>query len=308
MPRPYSYVLIVLLLASGLAWTGSQDSIRVGGIPLFAICASLAFLINWAVFMASYLAQTEHYFDLTGSLTYLTLMAIAFGFNPTFDVGKLLLASLVALWAFRLGTFLFRRVRRAGSDARFDALKTNFGRFLLAWTLQALWVLMTLSCVLAAITSLREVPLGAWAALGISLWLIGFTIETISDRQKSLFRAEKENRNRFITSGLWAWSRHPNYFGEILLWLGIALTSFHALSGWQFTTLLSPIFVFILLTRISGIPLLEERGLKKWGEDEDYRTYLSTTPRLFPRPPRANLPLSGGKLGNRSNTPGEVHS
>jgi steroid 5-alpha reductase family enzyme len=166
-----------------------------------------------------------------------------------------------------------------------DEIKPSFARFLMAWTLQGLWVLLTLSCALAALTTVRPQPLGVFALLGTLLWVVGFTVETLADTAKRRFRAVPGNRDRFIQSGIWAWSRHPNYFGEITLWIGVALVALPVLTGWQYVTLISPAFVFVLLTRISGIPLLESRGKKKWGEDPEYRAYRERTPLLIPRPP-----------------------
>jgi steroid 5-alpha reductase family enzyme len=109
----------------------------------------------------------------------------------------------------------------------------------------------------------------------------------VADRQKRRFRADPNNRERFIQSGLWAWSRHPNYVGEITLWVGIAFIALPVLAGWQYVTLVSPVFVYVLLTRISGVPLLEDRSEKKWGGNPEYRAYRDRTPVLFPRPSRS---------------------
>lgn len=279
-------ILSILLVGSAIAWAGSQNGVEAMGVSLFALCAGLALLLNWLLFLPSYLFQTEHYFDLCGSLTYLALVSCAFLFNPNFDSRSLLLAALVAVWAIRLGTFLFLRVKRAGGDGRFDSLKPRFSRFWMTWSLQALWVFVTLSCALAAMTSTEEVSLGVCALVGSLLWILGFSLEVVADAQKSSFRGHPANRHRFIESGLWAWSRHPNYLGEIALWLGIAIVAFPVLSGWQYATLIAPIFVFILLTRISGVPMLEARGRKKWGMEPAYLDYLNRTPRLILRPPR----------------------
>jgi steroid 5-alpha reductase family enzyme len=257
---------------------------RVGSLPVFALCGALSFALNWLVFVHAYTAQTERYFDLTGSLTFLSLVACGLGLGSR-DPRSLLLALLVAVWALRLGTFLFRRILREGADRRFDALKPDFARFLLTWTLQGLWVFLTVSCALAAITAARPVPLGALAVVGTSIWIAGFAIEAIADRQKTVFRSDPANRDRFITTGLWAWSRHPNYCGEILLWLGVAVVAFPALSGGSLATLISPVFVYVLLTRISGIPLLESRSKAKWGGDAEYQDYKARTPVLWLRPP-----------------------
>ena len=279
-------IVAILLIGGGIGWVGSHGSVEVGGWPLFVLCGVLAFGVNWIVFVPSYLAQTEHYFDLTGSLTYLSLILFALVMNPLGDPRSFLLAGLVLLWAVRLGTFLFRRVKADGSDGRFDQLKPHFPTFLMVWTLQGLWVFLTLACVLAAMTSAESVPLGSFAVLGVLVFLFGWAIEVMADGQKRTFRSLPENRDRFIDTGLWSWSRHPNYFGEITLWVGLALVAFPTLYGWRYFALISPIFVFILLTRISGIPLLTARGKKKWGEDPAYQAYLARTSLLIPRPPR----------------------
>jgi steroid 5-alpha reductase family enzyme len=278
-------IAVVLAAAGSIAWAGSLGSATTLGMPLFALCALVSFALNWAAFLPSYVFQTERYFDLTGSVTHLTLVACALVLRGDPDPRSLLLAALIAVWALRLGSFLFARVRREGADRRFDALKPDFARFLLTWTLQGLWVFLTLACALAAITSVARAPLGWAAASGTVVWLVGFSLEVVADRQKRRFRADPGNRDRFITTGLWAWSRHPNYFGEITLWVGVALIAWPALSGWQLATLISPLFVYVLLTRLSGIPLLEARARQRWGQEPDYQAYEARTPVLFLRPP-----------------------
>lgn len=278
---------MIIGLGAAMAWAGSQGSAVAGAVPVFALCAVLAFGINWLVFVHAYWAQTERYFDLTGSLTYMTLVATSLWLVERPDPRAWLVAGLVVVWAGRLGRFLFARIRRDGSDGRFDALKVSFPRFLMTWTLQGLWVLLTLACGLAAITTAQPIPLGGWAAAGTALWGLGFTIEVVADAQKGRFRADPGNEGRFIERGLWAWSRHPNYFGEITLWLGVAVIAFPILRGWQYATLISPVFVYLLLTRVSGIPLLAHRGNKRWGHEPAYQAYLERTPVLVPRPPRS---------------------
>lgn len=278
-------ILAALLVAAGVAWAGSQGGLDLGGVPLFALAAVVAFVIQWVVFVPSYRAQTEKWYDITGSATYLTVVIGTLLLAGRFDARSLLLTVLVCIWAARLGTFLFRRIQKAGADTRFDDIKPSFIRFLMAWTLQGLWVFLTLGAALAAITAASTPPFGLIGWLGLALWLIGFGIEAVADAQKQAFRNEPANQGRFIQSGLWAWSRHPNYFGEITLWVGVALIALPALSGWQHVTLISPLFVYFLLTRVSGIPMLESRADERWGDDPDYQAYKKRTPVLFPRPP-----------------------
>ena len=279
---------IVLFVAAALALAGSQGGTSVSGIPLFTLCVALAFVIQWVAFVSAFIKQTERYYDLTGSITYITVTTVAVLLSPEPDTRSVLLLLIVVVWAIRLGTFLFRRIRTAGSDERFDNIKPSFARFLLAWSLQGLWVSFSLAAALAAITSEIRQQLGLFAVIGMLVWLLGFGIEVVADWQKSRFRAVPENAGRFINVGLWSWSRHPNYFGEIVLWIGVAIIALPVLRGWQLVTLISPVFITILLTRISGVPLLEARADEKWGGQADYESYKARTPILIPRPPSAS--------------------
>ncbi|HQZ99460.1 MAG TPA: DUF1295 domain-containing protein [Thermoflexales bacterium] len=274
---------IVVLVGALVALAGSQGGSVFAGWPVFAICVGLAFLVQWVVFVPSYLAQTEKFFDITGSLTYIGVTILAALLSKNVDARALLLMALVVIWAIRLGTFLFRRVHRVGKDGRFDEIKPSFPRFLNVWTVQGLWVAFTAAAAWAAITSGARKEIDAFAILGAILWLIGFAIEATADAQKNAFSANAANKGKFIRTGLWARSRHPNYFGEILLWVGVALIALPVLQGWQLFTLISPVFVALLLIKVSGIPLLEERADKKWGGQPEYEAYKKNTPVLVPK-------------------------
>ena len=280
--KAIGFTLVALLLGAGIGWAGSQGSAAWGGLPLFAIAGIIIYLIHWLVFIPSYIFQTEHYFDLTGSITYLTAMGVVVILHPSLDDRGIMIYTLISAWAIRLGIFLFDRVRRAGGDSRFDAIKVNFFRFLLTWTLSGTWVYVTMAAGLAAVSSAESIGLDAFFAVGLALFLAGAVFEGTADAQKLRFRWNPDNKNRFITSGLWSISRHPNYFGEIVLWIGIAVIAFPALSGWQYVTLISPVFVIFLLTRVSGINLLERAGKQRWGDDPAYQAYLDSTPALVP--------------------------
>ncbi|MBN1642854.1 MAG: DUF1295 domain-containing protein [Anaerolineae bacterium] len=275
---------IVVLIALGVAWAGSQGGAAFLGIPVYALAVGIIFLVQWVAFVPAYLRQTERFFDLTGSLTYISVTVLALLASPVVDGRSVLVLVLVLIWAGRLGTFLVRRVHRAGKDARFDEIKPSFARFLQTWTLQGLWVTLTLAAALAAITTTYRKPLGWPALIGAAVWALGFAIEATADVQKSRFRRDPENRDQFIHTGLWAWSRHPNYFGEIVLWVGMAIIAVPVLRGWQWVTLISPLFVALLLTRISGVPMLEKRADDKWGGQADYEAYKTRTPVLIPWP------------------------
>ena len=275
-------ILTILLVSAIVAFAGSQGSVAISTIPLFAICASVGFILHWAVFIPSYLLQTEHYFDLTGALSYISTITLAAYLHPLLDLRGLIICVLISIWAVRLGSFLFMRIKRAGQDRRFIESKTRFWQFLYIWTMGGAWVFITMAAGLAAITSMTQRPLGIFAIAGVFLWLVGFSIEVVADRQKTKFRQLPENADHFITSGLWAYSRHPNYFGEILLWLGITVIALPTLVGWQYLTLISPIFVALLLIKVSGIRLLEADAKDRWGSDPNYQYYVNNTPVLVP--------------------------
>ena len=280
--KPIIGILTILVVSAIVAFAGSQGSVAISTIPLFAICASVGFILHWAVFIPSYLLQTEHYFDLTGALSYISTITLAAYLHPLLDLRGLIICVLISIWAVRLGSFLFMRIKRAGQDRRFIESKTRFWQFLYIWTMRGAWVFTTMAAGLAAITSMTQRPLGIFAIAGVFLWLVGFSIEVVADRQKTKFRQLPENADHFITSGLWAYSRHPNYFGEILLWLGITVIALPTLVGWQYVTLISPIFVALLLIKVSGIRLLEADGKDRWGSDPNYQYYVNNTPVLVP--------------------------
>ena len=271
-----------VLVAALVAWAGSQGGVTVGSMPVFALLVIFAFVVQWLAFVPSYLGQTERYYDLTGSFTYIVAIVLAVVLSEATDARSIMLLVLVLVWAGRLGPFLFRRVRRAGKDDRFDKIKRSFSRLLMTWTLQGLWVSLTLAAALAAVTSTEPQGLDVFAFVGLAVWVIGFALEATADLQKSRFRADPANKGSFITSGLWGISRHPNYFGEITLWIGIAIIALPVLQGWQFVTLISPVFVYLLITRVSGVPLLEKKADATWGGQEAYEAYKRRTAVLVP--------------------------
>lgn len=278
-------ILISTAIGLGVAWAGGQGGAMLGSISLFLACGILAFAVNWLAYVPAMIFQTEKYYDLTGTITYLSVTAYAVSMAGGLDLRGQIVAAMVVVWAVRLGSFLFTRISKDGKDSRFDKIKTNPLRFLMTWTLQGLWVTLTAACALVIITNNKQVPLDVFAYIGIAFWVIGFVFEVVADQQKKAFKADPANKGKFISTGLWAWSRHPNYFGEITLWFGIAIMAIPVLSGLQWVALISPVFVTFLLTRVSGIPMLEERSDKEWGDNSAYQAYIAQTPVLLPKPP-----------------------
>ncbi len=274
---------VLILIGALVAIAGSQSGSLVAGIPVFGLLVGLVFLVQWLAYIPAYLKQTEKFYDLIGSFTYISVIILALALSQNLDARAALLGVMVIIWALRLGSFLFRRVHKAGKDDRFDEIKPDWIRFLNAWTIQALWVTFTASAALIAITTSARKGLEIFALVGFLVWAFGFVLEVTADSQKSRFNADPANKGKFIQTGLWSRSRHPNYFGEIVLWVGVMIIALPVLQGWQWVALISPVFVTLLLTRVSGVPLLEKKSDQKWGGQAAYETYKKQTPVLIPR-------------------------
>jgi steroid 5-alpha reductase family enzyme len=286
MIRDFGAIALCILLAYLVAIAASVDGVFFSGIPIILLCAIVSFLTHWMIAAPSLITSSEKYFDFTGMvatlLVVLTAMFALLSSGAQVSIRSVFVASFVSVWTLRLGIFLYKRIVKAGEDIRFRDIKKSLPKFLMTWTLSALWVFLTTVNAITLIALNPLEPIGIFFIMGALLWLLGFGFEVIADRQKKYFSEQPKNEGRFITQGLWSVSRHPNYFGEIILWAGIAIISLPFLSGWQYVTLVSPVFVFLLLTRISGLPFLEDKAEKKWGEDKDYIEYKKRTPILVP--------------------------
>ena len=286
MIRDFGAIALCILTAYLVAIAASVDGIFFSGIPIILLCAIVSFVTHWMIAAPSLITSSEKYFDFTGMvatlLVVLTAMFALLSSGAQVSIRSVFVASFVSVWTLRLGIFLYKRIVKAGEDIRFRDIKKSLPKFLMTWTLSALWVFLTTVNAITLIALNPLEPIGIFFIMGALLWLLGFGFEVIADRQKKYFSEQPKNEGRFITQGLWSVSRHPNYFGEIILWAGIAIISLPFLSGWQYVTLVSPVFVFLLLTRISGLPFLEDKAEKKWGEDKDYIEYKKRTPILVP--------------------------
>ena len=286
MIRDFGAIALCILTAYLVAIAASVDGVFFSGIPIILLCAVVSFVTHWMIAAPSLITSSEKYFDFTGMvatlLVVLTAIFALLSSGAEASIRSVFVASFVSVWTLRLGIFLYKRIVKAGEDIRFRDIKKSLPKFLMTWTLSALWVFLTTVNAITLIALNPLEPIGIFFIMGALLWLLGFGFEVIADRQKKYFSEQPKNEGRFITQGLWSVSRHPNYFGEIILWAGIAIISLPFLSGWQFVTLVSPVFVFLLLTRISGLPFLEDKAEKKWGEDKDYIEYKKRTPILVP--------------------------
>ena len=278
-----SVFMIVFLVVSAV----ENNSVILNEYSAVLYCAVICIGIQWLAWIPASLGQTERYYDLTGGLTYLTVVGFSLwaGLQSEPPSSRELIVSLlVIIWSLRLSVFLYLRIHRTGKDGRFDKLKTSPIRFLVPWTIQGLWVFLTMIVVIVINSQAGSASaLGIWDGIGLSIWILGFGIEAIADNQKTAFNKESSNQGKWIESGLWSYSRHPNYLGEILLWTGIAFFGISCFTGLERVAWISPIFIYLLLTKISGIPILDKRALEKWGDDPEYQEYRANTPALIPR-------------------------
>ena len=264
----------------------SFNSIEFSGANLVTQLLVITFVIQWMAYIPAFLFRTEKFYDLTGSLTYIFTILFALyasGSFKTLQIGNLIIGVAIILWAVRLGSFLFMRIHKDKKDGRFDSIKTSFSQFFMTWTLQGMWVFICSSAALVAISSTSGVVINSLFFIGLIIFIFGFAVEVVADNQKSAFRSIPENKDVFINEGLWARSRHPNYFGEISLWTGITVMAISTFEGMNFLALFSPIFSYLLLVYVSGVRMLEYRGKKKWGHLDEYKTYKENTPKLIPK-------------------------
>ena len=278
-----SVFIIVFLMVSAVG----NNSVVLNEYSVVLYCAAICIGIQWVAWIPASIGKTERFYDLTGGLTYLTVVGFSLWAGSQSEppsLRELIVSLLVVIWSLRLSFFLYLRIHRTGKDGRFDQLKTSPIRFLVPWTLQGLWVFLTMIVVIVINSQADSAhALGIWDYIGLSIWILGFGIETIADNQKKAFNTEPNNQGKWIDSGLWSYSRHPNYLGEILLWTGIAFFGISCFTGLERVAWISPIFIYILLTKVSGTPILDKRALEKWGDDPEYQKYRDNTPALIPR-------------------------
>ena len=285
--KEYSISLICILIAFLVSIAAAQNGALYNNYPISIICMALSFIIHWLVFIPSFFYKTEKFYDITGTVAYMSILIttaylLSIIKNEVVLLRSILSIIFVMIWAIRLGAFLFTRVIKVGEDKRFEDAKKSFSKFLMFFNISALWVFLTIVNVLTMIINNSDSITDIFFIIGFSIAIIGLIIEVVADRQKRKFRMNISNKGEFIRSGLWSISRHPNYFGEILIWLGISFSTLPILSGWQFVTLISPIFVILLLTKVSGINLLEAAADDKWALDKNYQDYKEKTSVLIP--------------------------
>jgi steroid 5-alpha reductase family enzyme len=251
----------------------------------------IALVVNGAFFVVAAANRTDVVTDLSYSLTF-ALMAVVLPFTGAREAVQLVASLLVVVWAIRLGGYLLRRILRMKVDHRFDGMREAPLRFARFWLLQAITVAVVMLPVSYLLDRSHPPGFGAWAIAGAATWLVGLLVEALADAQKAAFKGKEGNGGRFIASGLWRYSRHPNYFGELLVWWGLFVYTVPVLHGAAFALVAGPVFITLLLLFVSGIPPLERSADEKYGNDPAYRDYKRRTSILVPLPPRGQAPVA----------------
>nr|XP_043640181.1 uncharacterized protein LOC122611254 isoform X1 [Erigeron canadensis] len=250
-----------------------------------ALTAIVTFGYQLSFFIVTALLKFDKVTDFAGSTNFVIIALLTLIVKGSWHFRQVVLSFLVVVWGLRLGLFLLMRILNWGEDRRFDEMRANLGKLAVFWIFQAIWV-WTVSLPVTVVNATDSNPgLKAQDIIGWIMWSVGISIEATADQQKLTFKNSPENRGKWCDVGLWGYSRHPNYFGEIFLWWGIFVASTPVLEGAEWLVVLGPLFLTLLLLFISGIPLLEESGDKKYGNVAGYRQYKKTTSPLVPLPP-----------------------
>ena len=280
-------IILTILIPSSLSLLISDNSISINGYPVLLYCVLISFTIHLIIFIPSAIMKNEKFYDFTGMIAYLSIIIFAIQQKyiqiHSIDIYSLVLSLLISIWTLRLGIFLFYRVLKVGEDIRFKDVKNNALKFFVWFSISSLWVSLTTMAAMNVITSKNYNQDLTLLCIGTIIWIIGFLFEIISDYQKIKFKNNALNKNKFIDSGLWSISRHPNYFGEIILWIGIYIITLPSTSGLEYLGIISPLFVIVLLNKVSGINLLEASADEKWGSSKEYQKYKKITPKLIPK-------------------------
>jgi steroid 5-alpha reductase family enzyme len=251
-------------------------------ISKLVIALLIPLVINLALFIVAFKTKSDKLTDAAYSISFISIAVYAY-FSSSESSYDLLLCTLAVIWALRIGSFLVYRVLKVGFDRRFDDIRNSFVKFAEFWLGQAVtsWIVM-LPILFASNAKGSNILI-----IGLAVWLLGLLTEAIADIEKYQFKNNPKNKNKWISHGLWHFSRHPNYFGEILVWLGIYLFTLPDLNTLEIILgSISPIFIAFLLLFVSGVPLLEKNADKRWGNNQDYLNYKKSTSIIIPLPPR----------------------
>lgn len=253
-------------------------------LELFVIAALtiITYMSGW--FVVSILLRRNDIVDLAWGPGFLLVALASMYYMNNFSDKVLLVTALVAVWAVRLALHIIPRLRSKTEDFRYRQWRRQWGKwvyvrsFLQIFLLQGLFMLVISNGVI--INAHQSSAFVWYNGLGLVVWVIGFVFETAGDRQLDEFLANPANKGKIMTSGLWRYTRHPNYFGEVAQWWGIFLIVLP--SVYWYPALVSPLTITLLILFVSGIPLLE----KKFADKPGYKEYARRTSVFIPLPPK----------------------
>lgn len=245
------------------------------------IYLAFALLINILMFIPAYLKQTDKLTDISYGASFAIVGAFAF-LRSEMNLAHTILFVAVLAWSARLGAFLLYRVRKVGKDSRFDEMRKHFFKFLRFWVLQGLSVFVILLSSIIAWDS-TSFSISLIGVAGLVLFGAGLLTEATADIQKFRFNSKLSNKGQWIDEGLWRKSRHPNYLGEMSVWSGLYIFALSSMTGWELALgAISPLYIILLLSFGSGIPILEKGADERWGQNKEYQKYKSEVPVLIP--------------------------
>jgi len=279
-----------------------------------ALAAASVLIYMTILFLIALAKKDNSIADIAWGPGFILLAVLGLVLRPSWTGRRLLVSALVFIWGLRLALHIFRRNRTRGEDFRYAAWRSRWGRrfvlrsYLQIFLLQGLFLLLIAAPLIllgrspstaagapglarGSTSAAKARPLTPWSALdgaGLCVWIVGFLFEAVGDAQLIRFKRRPENRGRIMTGGLWTYTRHPNYFGEALMWWGIFLVSLSVPGGWP--GLIGPLTITLLLRFVSGVPLLE----KKYAGRPDFSAYARATNAFFPWFPKRRTPPSPG--------------
>jgi steroid 5-alpha reductase family enzyme len=254
-------------------------------LSIVGAAAVAVFVFMSAVFLIALLIRDNSIVDVAWGLGFILIALTTFFLRPGFEARHVVVSGLVVVWGLRLAVHIFLRNRGRGEDFRYAKWRRDWGRWVIPrsyfqiFMLQGILMLIIASPVVLVNHSGRE-GLTVLDGLGVVLWLTGFLFEVVGDYQLKRFKQSPESRGRIMTSGLWRYTRHPNYFGEAALWWGIFLVALSVRGGW--VAIFSPLTISFLLLKVSGVTMLE----KKYKGSEEFAAYARRTSAFFPWLPK----------------------
>lgn len=252
-------------------------------MDLIILSLGISFVVQIFFFAFAVTFKSDKVTDLSYGLSFVVIAITLLLLRERVSTDVVLLTIMIVSWGIRLAGYLFIRILKIKKDKRFDGIRESFLKFGGFWLLQgiSIWIIMIPSTIYIGNESIIT-NFSLLTYIGFSIWLFGLIIETIADIQKFKFKNKPENKDNYISTGVWKYSRHPNYFGEMLCWWGIFVYVLPLLSGITYLSIIGPIFITILLLFFSGVPTIERKYNKKYAEDDSYKAYKKSTSLIVP--------------------------